>query len=148
MDSNPGSPQRSVDSEIRVRYAETDAEGVVYYANHFVYMEVARVNLLRGLGLDLNHWQQQGRGIVIVEATCRYRSPARFDDVLTVRAWVQSVRRSSFTIAYEIWHCHGPRLVAEGHTVQVLVQLSDMRPIALPAEILAAVGATQAQQPP
>ena len=126
---------RVVESEVRVRYAETDAEGVVYYANYFVYMEVGRANYFRALGFDPTQHEHSGRGIVITEATCRYHAPARFDDRLIVRAWVENVRRSNFTFVYEIVHGDDRRLIAKGRTVQVFVDLHAMRPIRLPPEI-------------
>jgi acyl-CoA thioester hydrolase len=126
---------RVVESQVRVRYAETDAEGVVYYANHFVYMEVGRVNYFRTLGFDPASLDRSGHGIVIIEATCRYHSPARFDDPLLIRAWVDKVRRSSFEFAYEIWHEGDHRLIADGRTIQVIVDLQTMRPIRLPEEM-------------
>jgi acyl-CoA thioester hydrolase len=128
-----------VESHVRVRYAETDAEGVVYYANHFVYMEVARVNYFRALGFDPASLDRTGRGIVIIEATCRYHSPARFDDPLLLRAWVDKVNRSSFEFGYEIWHEVDDRLIAKGRTVQVVVDLQTMRPIRLPQEMRDAI---------
>jgi len=118
-----------------VRYAETDAEGVVYYANHFIYMEVGRVNFLRALGLDRSHWDREGWGLVIIEAFCRYRSPARFDDLLAVRTWLEEVHRTSFVLGYDIVHKEEGRLVAEGRTVQVFVDLHTMRPVRLPPEV-------------
>jgi len=128
-----------VESRVRVRYAETDAERVVYYANHFVYMEVGRVNYFRALGFDPASLDRSGRGIVIIEATCRYHSPARFDDPLLIRAWVDEVKRSSFQFAYEIWHEADRRLIAEGRTVQVVVDLQTMRPIRIPQEMRDAI---------
>lgn len=124
-----------VESEIRVRYAETDAEGVVYYANHFVYMEVGRVNFLRAIGVDRKYWDRAGWGLVILEASCRYRSPARFDDLLAVRTWLEGVHRTSFVLCYEILHTEEKRLVAEGRTVQVFVDLQSMRPVRLPPDV-------------
>jgi len=124
-----------VESRVRVRYAETDAEGVVYYANHFVYMEVGRVNYFRALGFDPASLDRSGRGIVIIEAMCRYHSPARFDDSLLIRASVDEVKRSSFQFTYEIWHEADHRLIAEGRTVQVIVDLQTMRPIRIPQEM-------------
>jgi acyl-CoA thioester hydrolase len=118
-----------------VRYAETDAEGVVYYANHFVYMEVGRVNYLRALGFDPSGWNHSDWGIVVVEAHCRYRSPARFDDPLIIRTWPEDVRRTSFAFAYEIVHETENRVIANGRTVQVAVDLQTMRPIRLPQEV-------------
>jgi acyl-CoA thioester hydrolase len=142
---------RVVESEVRVRYAETDAEGVVYYANHFVYMEVGRVNYFRALGVDPGHLEHSGQGIVITEAACRYHAPARFDDRLIIRAWVENVRRSSFTFVYEIVHAEDRRLIAAGRTVQVFVDLHSMRPIRLPPEIrnaLLGAAAPPGNQPP
>jgi acyl-CoA thioester hydrolase len=135
---------RVIESEVRVRYAETDAEGVVYYANHFVYMEVGRINYLRALGLDRAFWQRVGLGIVIVEASCHYHAPAVFDDLLLIRTWLEDVRRSSFSMLYEIVHAGTQRLLAEGRTVQVFVDLKTMRPIRLPAEVRKAFGAEAA----
>ena len=136
-----------VESEIRVRYAETDAEGVVYYSNYFIYMEVARVNYLRGIGFDINHWQRNGMGMVIAEALCRYHAPARFDDLLTIRAWIEDVRRSSFVFVYQMLRNADGRIIAEGRTVQVLVDLSTMRPTELPPDVSAALRAGAAPAP-
>lgn len=125
---------RVVESKVRVRYAETDAEGVVYYANHFVYMEVGRINFLRSLGIDRTFWQRAGIGLVIVEASCKYRAPARFDDILVIRTSLEEVRRSSFSMCYEILDQHTANLLAEGRTVQVFVDLKTMRTMRLPPE--------------
>lgn len=135
-----------VESEVRVRYAETDAEGVVYYANHFIYMEVGRVNYLRALGLDRRIWHQSGLGLVIVEASCRYYAPAHFDDRLIIRTWVEEVRRSSFALAYEIANAEDGRLLAKGRTVQVLVELHNLRPVRLPPEVHNALCDASGQQ--
>jgi len=128
------SQPRVEESEVRVRYAETDAEGVVYYANHFIYMEVGRINFLRALGINRTFWQHAGVGLVIVEASCRYRAPAHFDDVLLIRTSLEEVRRSSFTMRYEILNRQEKRLIAEGRTVQVFVDLKTMRTMRLPPE--------------
>lgn len=125
---------RVVESEVRVRYAETDAEGVVYYANHFVYMEVGRINFLRSLGINRAFWQHSGVGLVIAEAWCRYHAPARFDDLLLIRTWVEEIRRSSFSMRYDILNKDTGHLLAEGRTVQVFVSLETMRPMRLPPE--------------
>jgi acyl-CoA thioester hydrolase len=128
------SQPRVVESTVRVRYAETDAEGVVYYANHFVYMEVGRINFLRALGIDRAFWQRAGRGLLIVEASCKYRAAAHFDDVLAIRTCLEEVRRSSFSMRYEILDQQSGGLVAEGRTVQVFADLKTLRAIRLPTE--------------
>jgi acyl-CoA thioester hydrolase len=126
---------RAVESTVRVRYAETDAEGVVYYANHFIYMEVGRVNYFRAMGIEPAELDRSGWGIVISEATCHYHAPARFDDRLIIRTWVENVRRSSFAFVYEIVRAADRRVIAAGRTVQVIVDLDTMRPIRLPPEM-------------
>jgi len=128
------SQPRVVESEVRVRYAETDAEGVVYYANHFVYMEVGRINFLRALGIDRAFWQHAGIGLVIVEAFCKYRAPAHFDDLLVIRTSLEEVHRSSFSMHYDILNQQSKVLLAEGRTVQVFVDLKTMRTMRLPPE--------------
>ncbi len=137
---------RVVESEVRVRYAETDAEGVVYYANHFVYMEVGRVNYLRALGIDRAYWQHADWGLVIVEASCQYHAPARFDDLLVVRTWMEDVRRTSFALRYDILDAETRRLLASGRTVQVFVRLATMRPVRLPPEVRAVLCGAAAPQ--
>jgi acyl-CoA thioester hydrolase len=138
--SGVGTPSRvlsGVESEVRVRYAETDAEGVVYYANHFVYMEVGRINFLRTLGIDRAFWQRAGVGLVIVEASCKYRAPAHFDDLLVIHTSLEEVRRSSFSMRYDILNQQSKILLAEGRTVQVFVDLKTMRTMRLPPEAYA-----------
>lgn len=145
-------PATVVESTLRVRYAETDAEGVVYYANYLIYMEVARVNYLRALGVDRELWGEQGLGLVIAEANCRYHAPAHFDEELVIRAWLESAKRSSSVMRYEVVHKDSGRLLAEGHTVQVFVDLKTMKPAPIPAEVLdklqGAVAETQSSKSP
>ena len=129
-------PATVVESTLRVRYAETDAEGVVYYANYLIYMEVARVNYLRNLGVDRKLWGEQGLGLVIAEALCRYHAPAHFDEELVIRAWLESAKRSSTVMRYEVVHKDSGRLLADGHTVQVFVDLRTMKPASIPEDVL------------
>ena len=89
-------------TSIRVRYADTDAAGVVYYANYLTYFEVARVHLLRELGLPITEVERRGVFFPVVEATCRYRRPALLDDLVTVALWLARVERVRFAFAYEI----------------------------------------------
>ena len=89
-------------TRLRVRYAETDAAGVVYHANYLVYFEVARVELLRSLGLPITAVESRGLVLPVVEARLKYVRPARLDDLLEVSLSIQSVGPASFTCAYEI----------------------------------------------
>src|SRR6202049_1528692 len=68
------------ETRLRVRYAETDQMGVVYHSNHFIWFEVGRVELLRQMGFSYRDMESEdNRFIAVVEATCRYRAPARYD---------------------------------------------------------------------
>ncbi len=122
--------------ELRVRFAETDAQGVVYYANYFVWFEVARVNFLRSLGFSYAEAEKAGIGFVIAEASCRYLAPARFDDLIRIRTRVEEVKNSSFVLAYEVFNGETGQLLAQGRTVQVFVNMKgDRRPIPIPPSL-------------
>lgn len=87
---------------VRVRYAETDAAGVVYYANYLTYFEVARVELLRALGLPIAEVEARGVLLPVVEAHLKYVRPACLDDLLEVFVSVRSVGPASFVCDHEI----------------------------------------------
>lgn len=108
-------------SKVRVRYAETDQMGVVYYANFFVWFEVGRVGLLRQLGLDFKGREEFH--IAVVEASCRYKSPALFDDELILETHVVALRRSVIKFGYRVLREEAgtSRLLAEGGTTHVVV---------------------------
>lgn len=102
----------------RVRYAETDATGIVYYGNYLVYFEVGRIELFRQLGLTYD------RRLPIRETHCRYHASAEFDDPLEIQSFVEQVRRKGFQIGgrvYRVRDGEEPLLLVEGHTVMVTV---------------------------
>lgn len=125
---------RVSESTLRVRYAETDAQGIVYYANYFVWFEVGRVNYLREIGFDFREREKQGLSFVIAEARCRYHASARFDDPILVRTWISQVRQRSFTFSYQVINRDTGTLLAEGETVQVMLDPKTFKPIAIPDE--------------
>jgi acyl-CoA thioester hydrolase len=112
---------RVVEAPVRVRYAETDAQGVVYYANYFVWFEVGRVTYLRTSGFDYTKLAHDGLGFVIVEASCRYLSPAHFNEELVIRTWIEEVKHRSFVFAYEVVNQATGQLLATGRTIQVTI---------------------------
>ena len=96
-------PSRSrFTTRVRVRYAETDAAGVVYYGNYLTYFEVVRVELLRALGHPITSIEADGVLLPVVEARLKYLRPARLDDLLEVSARVESVGPASFALDYEV----------------------------------------------
>jgi acyl-CoA thioester hydrolase len=114
---------------IRVRYAETDQMGVVYYANYFVWFEIGRVELMRALGFEYRELEEQDQCYLpVVEANCRYKAPARYDDVLTLETRVLNQRTSMIRFGYRLLREkrsgseeQEPALLAEGETVHVVV---------------------------
>jgi acyl-CoA thioester hydrolase len=127
-------------TRIRVRYAETDQMGVVYYANFFVWFEVGRVELLRQLGFHYKQMEiEDDCRIPVVEANCRYKSPARYDDELLLETRVLALRRSLIKFGYRLTRPGGEApatLLAEGETTHVTVDRS-MRRIPLPHKYVA-----------
>lgn len=89
-------------TRIRVRYEETDAAGVVYYANYLIYFEVARVEALRAVGMPITEVERRGVTLPAVSASCTYHSPAHVDDLLDVAMWTNHIGRASFGFGYEV----------------------------------------------
>jgi acyl-CoA thioester hydrolase len=114
---------------IRVRYAETDRMGLLHHANYLVYFEQARIELLRHLGTTYKDLEDQGFLLVLTRIEVRYRAPARYDDLLTVRTTVEKVTFVRIDHRYEVF-CEG-RLLAEGSSTLACVD-RDGRPQALP----------------
>jgi acyl-CoA thioester hydrolase len=109
------------DTVVRVRYAETDKMGIVYYANYLVYFEIGRVEYLRQRGLDYRRMElEDDSHTVVAEAKCRYRRPARYDDPLRIRTRVTSARRRTVQFGYEILHDETGELLATGETIHVV----------------------------
>ena len=100
--SAPQSQPPRFTTRVRVRYAETDAAGVVYYGNYLMYFEVVRVELLRALGHPITEIEAQGILLPVVEARLKYLRPARLDDLLEVSLWVDSLGPASFAFGYEV----------------------------------------------
>jgi acyl-CoA thioester hydrolase len=120
------------DTNVRVRYAETDQMGVVYYGNYFIYFEIGRVEYMRSLGVDYKQMElQDDCFIVVAESSCRYRRPARYDDPLRIRTSVTEVRRRTIRFGYEIFHDETGELLTSGETIHVICD-SKGRPKTLP----------------
>jgi acyl-CoA thioester hydrolase len=124
---------RESETTVRVRYAETDQMGVVYHSNFFVWFEVGRVELLRSLGVSYKQMEQEGdRHIVVVEATCKFKRPARYDDVLRIRTRLAESRSRTMRFEYEVFHAASGELLATGETRHVVCD-GHGRPKSLPA---------------
>ena len=136
-------------TSFRVRYAETDQMGVVYYANYLIWCEIGRVELLRQLGFEYKQMElEQGCHLPVVEASCRYKSPARYDDQIVVETRVSGLRSSVIKFAYLIYRAGGemaePALLAEAETVHVVVD-RQMKKTPLPEPYLSSIRASMDQ---
>jgi acyl-CoA thioester hydrolase len=132
-----------VTTQVRVRYAETDQMGIVYYANYLVWFELGRVELLRSLGLAYSVLEaDHGCILPVVDAHCRYRNPARYDDEILIETSPALVRESVVKFAYRILRKapegREPELLAEGETVHVVCD-DKLQRKPLPEEYIAAL---------
>jgi len=118
----------------RVRYAETDKMGVVYYANYFVWFEVGRTDLLRESGWNYREMETEGFGLPVIEAHCTYRESAKYDDEIEVRTsgTLLSPVRVEFT--YEIVRAADAVTLATGTTVHATLDRNG-RPCRLPQRV-------------
>lgn len=123
-------------TELRVRYAETDRMGVVYYANYLVWCEVGRVELLRSLGRSYAALEAEGIGLAVSEATVRYLSPARFDDRVRIETTLTGVRSRAVTFDYLIANAETGARLATAHTALVSID-RDGRLAAIPPDFRA-----------
>ena len=133
-----GTSQESV-ARVRVRYAETDQMNVVYYANYFVWFEVGRTELLRGLGWSYREMEAEGFSLPVVEATCRYVAPARYEDVLLVGIEVPAVTRVTLTFRYQVTREGEAAVLCTGSTVHACLGKAG-RPARLPEWVAALRG--------
>jgi len=127
------------ETDLRVRYAEIDAQGHVNNAVYLSYFEVGRVEWLRSAGLSYKELEKRGYGFVVVEALVRYRRAAFFDDELTLRTELANLTRASLRFEYAV--SRGGEMLATGHTRHACVALATGRTVRVPEEVLAAARA-------
>ena len=123
------------ETTLRVRYEETDRMGVVYHGKYFEYFEVGRTEWLRSRGLAYRDLEARGHGLAVVDVVAKYRAPARYDDLLTIRTSCTGFGKASVDFSYEVRHEDG-RLLAVGTTRLASIG-PEGRPRRLPAELIA-----------
>ncbi|MDO5562129.1 MAG: thioesterase family protein [Synergistaceae bacterium] len=101
---------------IRVRYSETDRMGIVYNANYLDWFEVARTELCRAWGTPYSKWEEEGLVLPVVEAHCRYKHPARYDDQIQLWARVSDIKIFSVMFEYRLLRASDYKLIATGWT--------------------------------
>jgi len=125
------------ETRIRVRYAETDQMGVVYHANHFIWFEVGRVELLRQFGFSYKDMERDDCFIAVVDAQCRYKASVHYDDEVVVRTYLKHVREKVIRFGYELRRAETGDLLAEGETTHIVAN-SKMKPRVLPEKYMKA----------
>ena len=129
-------PPHFYETKLRVRYADTDQMGVVYHSNYIVWFEVGRVEMLRQLGFTYRDMEEQDdTHIAVVDVRCRYKAPARYDDLILVRTRLVLVRDSLLHFGYELLRDEDGKILAEGETVHIVVNAAFKR-IHLPEKYL------------
>lgn len=120
------------ETTVRVRYEETDQMGVVYYGKFFAWFEVGRVELCRQMGFLYKDMERQDDSyIVVAEAHCSYKRPARFDDLIRIRTRVAEAHTRTMRFAYELFNDDTGTLIATGETLHVICDTHG-RPKSLP----------------
>ncbi len=127
-------------TRIRVRYAETDQMGVVYYANYLIWMEVARVDYCQAAGFRYKDLEvEHGILLAVTEATCRYLSPARYDEEVEITTTISRAHRRAMVFHYEMRSATTGAPIARGHTSHMFLN-RDLRPTTLPEQFRRLLG--------
>jgi acyl-CoA thioester hydrolase len=109
--------------------------GVIYYANYLVWMEMGRTDYCKSVGFDYRDMERDGANMAVAEATCRYLTPARYDDAILVRTQVERLNRRLITFSYVISNEQSGTVLAEGRTVHIAVG-NDGKSIFIPKHYL------------
>jgi acyl-CoA thioester hydrolase len=131
--------QRAIETTLRVRYAETDAMGVVHHASYIVWLEQGRTELLRAYGTSYRAIEASGFFVVLTELQARYQVAARYDDLVVVRTTLAGLRSRGISFAYELRLAEGGAPLLTARSEHIVVARATGRPTRLPADLLAAL---------
>lgn len=121
--------------EVRVRYSDTDQMGVVYYANYFVWLEIARTEFLRSLGINYRNIEMEKQlALPAVEAYCNYKAPARYDEIILIKTKIAEMKNTSLRFDYKLFNKESDKLLAVAYTVHVFID-KERRPMRIPLEV-------------
>lgn len=109
------------ETEIRVRYAETDKMGIVHHANYLIWFELGRSEFCRARGFSYLEMEEKDNALMVVaESYCRYKSPAFYEDVLTIRTKIAEIKSRKIQFVYEIFRASDQMLLAVGETLHLV----------------------------
>lgn len=126
------------ETTIRARYEETDRMGVVYYSKYLVWFEVARTEFFRAKGVSYAELENEGIRLMVINSKCNYKAPVSYDDLITVKTRILSVRNTSLVFGYEL-HSKG-RLISTGETTHVFTN-ENWKPIKIPQKVKESISA-------
>jgi acyl-CoA thioester hydrolase len=129
-------------TEIAVRFAETDSQGIAHNANYLIWFEVARVEYLARYAGGYQSMRDRGLEAIVIESHVRYKTPARFDDRLTIHARCVDVRGARFRYEYVVERADGAR-VAEGWTGHAIVDGKTLAPTRVPEWLMEAIATAE-----
>jgi acyl-CoA thioester hydrolase len=132
----PAAVQPSIEIELRVRYAETDAMGVAHHASYIVWLEQGRTELLRACGTSYRAIEAAGLFVVLTDLQARYLAPARYDDLVAVRVRLDGLRSRGLSFAYELSLAGSGTALLTARTEHVFVARATGRPTRAPAELM------------
>ncbi len=132
-------------TQVRVRYADTDKMGVVYYSNYAVFYEVGRTEMFRSLGVPYSSLEEQGIALPVVELVCHYHRSAHYDELLNVEVTIPERPTAKIKIDYKIFNEEGV-LLNDGSTTLVFLDIKSGRPVRAPKEVLDRIDAAEASQ--
>ncbi|MDD5005042.1 MAG: thioesterase family protein [Candidatus Omnitrophica bacterium] len=122
-------------AEVRVTYADTDQMGVVYYANYFVWLEIARTEFLRFFGVDYRNIEKEKKlALPVIEAYCKYKAPARYDEIIVIKTKVTQIKNSTLRFDYDIFSKDSNELLAVAYTTHVFID-KQRRPVRIPEAV-------------
>ena len=110
-----------IENTFHVRYAETDAMGIVHHASYIVYFEEGRSNYIRQLGRAYTEFEERGLHLAVSEVQARYIHPVKYDQQITVRCWIIDAKSRMITFGYEIVHAETKQLFVTGTTKHICV---------------------------
>lgn len=123
------------ETQVRVRYAETDQMGYAYYGNYATYYEVGRVEALRQLGFQYKEMEENGIMMPVTDLKCKFLKPARYDELITIRVIIKALPSVRMYFYYEVLDADGNKL-NEGETTLVFINMSTNRPCKAPVYLL------------
>jgi len=126
------------DTQLRVRYGETDQMGYAYYGKYAEYFEVGRAEAVRAIGITYKMMEEQGVMMPVSELSVNYKRPAHYDELLTIRTIIPEKPRSSFLFHYEIFN-EAEQLLVTGLVRLAFVDMKRMRPVRVPAYVADAI---------